>query len=165
MNWIHENLLAILSLLLNVVALVLLGLVLVNQNNTVSSLNEASKQMKALAEGAANKQDDLGPKIGSLDTSLNKIDAKLGQLDTKLNDANAKLAVHPDTKPAGVVTRPAGGDAKLLGRISSKLDKIDSRLTDIQAGSRRLESKTTQIDDAIKEMKKQARANRNYVFP
>ncbi|MCE5182737.1 MAG: hypothetical protein LLG15_13185 [Betaproteobacteria bacterium] len=180
MNWIRENLLAFLSLLLNVVALALIGLILLNQNQTKSSLTNASKQMKEMAEGAANKQDDLGPKIGLLDTSLNKIDLKLGQLGTKLNEVDAKL-VRPETKPASVDAKRGGvidtkrsgvvdaksvsADVKLLNRISSKLDKIDSRLADIQAASHKIDSKTTQVDDAIKEMKKQARANRNYVFP
>lgn len=179
MNWIRENLLTIFSLLLNVAALVLIGLVLLNQNQTKSSLTDASKQMKEMAEGAASKQDDLGPKIGLLDTSLNKIDSKLGLLSTKLNEVDAKL-VRPDaTKTASVDakrssvdakhgsadTKSVGADIKLLNRINSKLDKIDSRLADIQAASHKIDSKTTQVDDAIKEMKKQARANRNYVFP
>lgn len=171
MNWIRENLLAVFSLLLNVVALVLIGLILVNQNQTKSSLTNASKQMKEMAEGAADKQDDLGPKIGLLDTSLNKVDAKLGLLGAKLNEVDAKL-VRPDTKSASVDakhvsvdTKSASADVKLMNRINAKLDKIDSRLAAMQAESHKIELKTTQVDDAIKEMKKQARTNRNYVFP
>ncbi|MDD5241753.1 MAG: hypothetical protein PHG47_08560 [Sulfuricella sp.] len=158
MNWIHENLLAVFSLLLNLVALALIGFILINQNKTMSSIHDATAQMKAIGAGAINKPDDLGPRINLLDTSLNKIDSKLGQLDIKLNEIDAKPA-HSDSKPAGV-------DVKLMNKANSKLDKIDSRLADIQAESRKLDSKITRIDDAIKEMKKQqARNGRGYVFP
>lgn len=158
MNWIHENLLAVFSLLLNLVALALIGLILINQNKTVSSIHDATAQMKAIGAGAINKPDDLGPRINLLDTSLNKIDSKLGQLGTKLNEIDAKPAPHSDSKPASV-------DVKLMNKVNSKLDKIDSRLADVQAESRKLDSKITRVDDAIKEMKKQARNNRGYVFP
>ncbi|HUW50282.1 MAG TPA: hypothetical protein VMV75_04625 [Sulfuricella sp.] len=158
MNWIHENLLAIFSLLLNLAALALIGLILINQNNTMSSIHDASAQMKAMGAGAINKPEDLGPRINLLDTSLNKIDSKLGQLGTKLNEIGVKSTL-PDS------TKPSSTDAKLIKRINSKLDKIDSRLTDIQAESRKLDSKATRVEDAIKELKKQARNNRGYVFP
>lgn len=172
MNWIREHLLTVISLLLNIAALALIGLILLNQNQATSSLHDASKQMKAMVEGAASKPDEIGPKIGLLDASLNKIDSKLGALGVKLNEVDTKLAGQVESKSAGANAKHVSTDAKstsvdakLIKTINSKLDKIDSRLADIQAETHKIESKTTQVDDAIKEMKKQARTNRGYVFP